>query len=73
MSDSNVTPIGTKTDRIGHQLNMHEAMKDELRHVLAKYTDLDLLQPFISDAFAEISSEANMGPLAMIFDGDEPA
>jgi hypothetical protein len=73
MSDSNVTPIGTKTDRLGHQLNMHEAMKDELLQVLNKYRELDLLQPFISDAFAEIGSEANMGPLAMIFDGDEPA
>ncbi|MFP5419890.1 MAG: hypothetical protein ACLGID_00280 [Gammaproteobacteria bacterium] len=73
MSDSNVTPIGTKTDRLGHQMNMHEAMKDELLQVLNKYRELDLLQPFISDAFAEIGSEANMGPLAMIFDGDEPA
>lgn len=68
-----VTPIGTKADRLGHQLNMHEAMKDELLQVLNKYRELDLLQPFISDAFAEIGSEANMGPLAMIFDGDEPA
>lgn len=73
MSDSNVTPIGTKTDRLGHQLNMHEAMKDELLQVLNKYRELDLLQPFISDAFAEISSEANMGPLAIILGGDEPA
>lgn len=73
MSDNKITPIGTRVDRLGQQLNMHEAMKDELRHVLAKYTDLDLLQPFISDAFAEISSEANMGPLVMLFDGDEPA
>lgn len=73
MSDNNVTPIGVKVDRLGQQLNMHEAMQAELRQVLAKYTDLGLMQIFISDAFAEVDAEARMGPLAIIFDGDEPA
>ena len=31
------------------------------------------MQIFINDAFAEISSEASMGPLVMVLDGDEPA
>lgn len=73
MSDSKVTPIGTKVDRLGQQLNMHEAMQEELRQVLAKYTELGLMPIFISSAFCEIDTEARMGPLAIIFDGDEPA
>jgi hypothetical protein len=73
MSDSNVTHIGAKPDRLGQQLNMREAMQAELRQVLAKYTDLWLMQIFISDAFAEVDAEARMGPLAVILDGGEPA
>ena len=67
-----VTPIGAKVDRLGHQLNLHEAMKDELLAVLNKYRELELIQPLISDAFAELGSVANMGPMAYIIDeGDE--
>lgn len=70
---SNVTPLNVKPDRLANQLAMHESMKDELRQVLGKYRDLDLLPVFINDAFAEISSEASMGPLVVVLDGDEPA
>lgn len=73
MSDNNFTPIGTKVDRLGQQLNMHEAMQTELRQVLTKYTDLGLMQIFISDAFAEVDAEARMGPFAFFVDGDDPA
>lgn len=68
-----VTQLNVKPDRLAHQLTMHEAMKDELRAVLEKFQGLDLLQAFISDAFAEVGSEANMGPLAAILDGGDPA
>ncbi|MDZ4191611.1 MAG: hypothetical protein U1D65_06355 [Pseudomonas sp.] len=70
---SNVTPLNVKPDRLANQLAMHESMKDELRQVLEKYRGLDLLPMFINDAFAQVGSEAAMGPLAMILDGDEPA
>lgn len=70
---SNVTPLNVKPDRLANQLAMHESMMDELRQVLEKYRGLDLLPVFINDAFAEVSSEASMGPLVMIIDGDEPA
>jgi len=70
---SNVTPLNVKPDRLANQLAMHKSMMDELRQVLGKYRDMELLPVFINDAFAEISSEASMGPLVMILDGDEPA
>jgi hypothetical protein len=73
MTDNNVSRLNVKPDCLAHQLAMHEAMQDELRAVLAKYQGLDLIQPFISDAFAEVGSEANMGPMAFIEDGGEPA
>lgn len=70
---NNVTPLNVKPDRLANQLAMHESMMDELRQVLEKYRDMEMMQIFINDAFAEISSEASMGPLVMILDGDEPA
>lgn len=70
---SNVTPLNVKPDRLANQLAMHESMMDELRQVLEKYQDLDLLPVFINDAFAQVGSEASMGPLALILDGDDPA
>lgn len=70
---TNVTPLNVKPDRLANQLAMHESMKDELRQVLGKYRELDLLPVFINDAFAEVGSDASMGPLVMIMDGDEPA
>jgi len=70
---SNVTPLNVKPDRLANQLAMHESMMDELRQVLEKYRDMEMMQIFINDAFAEVSSEASMGPLVMILDGDEPA
>lgn len=70
---TNVTPLNVKPDRLANQLAMHESMMDELRQVLVKYREQDLMQIFINDAFAEVSSEASMGPLVMILDGDEPA
>ncbi|WP_061238194.1 hypothetical protein [Ectopseudomonas composti] len=70
---TNVTPLNVKPDRLANQLAMHESMMDGLRQVLEKYRDMELMQIFINDAFAEISSEASMGPLVMIMDGDEPA
>jgi hypothetical protein len=69
---SNVTPLGVKPDRFANQLAMHEAMKDELRAVLVKYQEQDLHQAFLTDACAEICSEAQMGPMLVMFDG-EPA
>ncbi|MCW1937535.1 hypothetical protein OMD46_16550 [Pseudomonas sp. MDMC_285] len=70
---TNVTPLNVKPDRLANQLAMHESMMDELRQVLEKYRDMEMMQIFINDAFAEVSSEASMGPLVMILDGDEPA
>lgn len=70
---SNVTPLHVKPDRLANQLAKHESMMDELRQVLEKYRDMEMMQIFINDAFAEVSSEASMGPLVMILDGDEPA
>lgn len=63
-----VTPIGAKADRLGHQLNLHEALREELRASLNKYKDLGLMQVFISDAFCEVDSEGRIGPLALIED-----
>lgn len=63
-----VTPIGAKADRLSHQLNLHEALREELRAALNKYQGLGLMQVFISDAFCEVDSEARMGPLALIED-----
>lgn len=73
MSNDKIIPIGAKVDRLGQQMNMHEAMKGELRAVLDKYEGLGLMQVFISDAFADIDAESRMGALATIYDGDEPA
>lgn len=70
MADNNVTQLGTKPDRLAHQLAMHEAMQDELRAVLAKYTDQGLMPIFISDAFAEVDAEARMCNMAFIVEGD---
>lgn len=69
---SNVTPLNAKPDRLANQLAMHDAMKDELLAVLAKYREMDLHQVFVVDAFSEICSEAQMGPCVILFDG-EPA
>jgi hypothetical protein len=52
---------------------MHEAMKEELRQVLTKYTELGLMPIFVSDAFGEIDAEARMGPMEFIYEGDDPA
>lgn len=68
-----VIPIGAKVDRLGQQLNMHEAMKEELRQVLTKYTGLGLMPIFVSDAFGEVDLEARTGPIAFIYEGDDPA
>lgn len=71
--NSKVTTIGARPDRLGQQLNMHEAMREELRQVLNKYTEQGLMLVFISNAFAEVDAEARMGPVAFIVDEDEPA
>lgn len=71
MSD-NVIQLGAKPDRFANQLTMHEAMKGELMAVLEKYREMDLHQVFIVDALSEVCSEAQIGPMLVMFDG-EPA
>lgn len=70
---SNVTPLNVKPDRLANQMTLLEQAGEELWQLVEKYQELGLIDPLIRGMFHDVAFELQMGPIAFVEDGDEPA
>lgn len=70
---SKVTPLNVKPDRLANQLSLLEQAGEELWQLVEKYQNLGLIDPLIRGMFHDVAFELQMGPVAFVEDGDEPA
>lgn len=70
---TNVTPLNVKPDRLANQMTLLEQAGEELWQLVEKYQELGLIDPLIRGMFHDVAFELQMGPIAFVEDGDDPA
>lgn len=73
MSDSNVTQLNVKPDRLAANLALLEQANEEAWELVKKYQELGLIEPLLRGMFHDIAFELQMGPASFIEDGEDPA
>ena len=67
-----VTQLNVKPDRLANQFALLEQANEELWQIVEKYQGLGLIDPLIRGMFHDVAFELQMGPVALIEEG-EPA